>query len=233
MTTIPASSFETNTGLWAKGGTSVRHSIDYQKIDTEVSVDSSDLIIKFTNLPPNVKVANSPAVDLYSVSDRYVKINIYYPELDATFPMNFEYFELSEEWGPEYILGEMDIRDSAGNLMLNEDFQRLIPDLETNLKVVTGGDGSVYLSGTFAFEYGGDQYTPYIFASINSDPRELGNPNTTFENIDGDCEIVSIGARYIPHAYTKINDTTISVPRNVEIKNSYVPTNRLYVNFTR
>jgi hypothetical protein len=148
-----------------------------------------------------------------------------------TFVLIGTYFSEINEWQCD-VEGGMTIRDSNNTaLSSNQDFT-----FGGNQILIIESDGEILVVGNSSFTYLGDSYELDILEKLvtpSNDFSEIGHPNTTFENLGSSCYITAMGANYIPHAYTKINDTTISVPRNVEIKNVYLPTNRLYVNFTR
>jgi len=235
MTTIPLSSFETPTGIWTKGALVP---MDYFRFKSQVSVDSSDLRIKFTDLPANMKVENPPNLSSADpdVENQNVFIDFKHIEIrpDLSIRGLFTYSSLYNSWGLQELIYVRHISDG-------EFYQYDFGLVSSSMQIFFDShDQTVRIVGEFTFYT--DENAQILPCSIDdviyppfNDIQLIGHAETTFgSNLNGTVEMMNIGPDFIINTYTKIDDSTISIPRNTDTNFDYLSNiSRLYVNFSR
>lgn len=231
MTTIPYTSFETNTANWAKSQTV---SAEYQKIKTDISVDSSDLLVRFSNLPLGTNVVAPPTPIPYRAELSPFYITIYDADTNLYNRLTFNYESGNELWIYE---DQLLIREGDGTI-----FSENLLITGANLTVQQTNEGT-FLSGTFAHQVDGAyDYDYYILAEITNAPdiRYVNNGRAIFEVIDyngGDLSIANHGSDAIINTYTKVDNNTIRIPRSMDGAKPNLfandQFNKLYVRFNR
>ena len=207
MTTIPYTSFETNTGVWPKGQAV---SCEYQPIKTDVGVDSSDLLVRFSNLPAGVTVANPPTPIPYQAENSPLYITLYESDDDIFYRLMFEWNSLAERWDQDITVL---VRDTNGN------YETL--DLAAANLNITAQAGVPELDGEFTIVLNSVEKSYYIFASFNDDIdiRYINNGRVIFEIMDnngGVFTVVNQGSNAIVNTYTKVDNNTIRIPRSMD-----------------
>jgi len=241
MTTIPYTSFETDTADWAKGDL---RSFEYKPIKAEVSVDSSDLLVRFSNLPAGVTVATPPTPIPYQYENNPLYITIYDGSYDIynRIALYYDPFLASDYYVDWYYEDELLVRNYDGQI-ISEIFQT-----GNGLSVIQNDEG-VFLSGRFAYQILSGNYTDtpididnyivYKIPNVYSDIRNINNSQTVFEYVDsnGDLTLTNHGSNAIINTYTKVDNNTIRIPRSMDgaspdlfASNQF---NKLYVRFNR
>lgn len=241
MTTIPYTSFETSTADWAKGDL---RSFEYKLIKADVSVDSSDLLVRFSNLPVGVTVAAPPTPIPYQYENNPLYVTIYDGNYDIYNRIGLSYAPFSSVDYTIYWNYDDDllVRDYDGQI-ISEIFQT-----GNGLSVIENNEG-IFLSGSFAYQIESGNYTDtpididnyilYEITNIVGDIRSINNGQTAFGYIDsnGDLTLTNHGSNAIINTYTKVDNNTIRIPRSMDGASSDLLTsnqfNKLYVRFNR
>ena len=231
MTTIPYTSFETSYNAWPKNGAV---SYEYQPIKTNISVDSSDLLVRFSNLPVGVTVANPPAQIPYQMY-RPLYVTIKDDNYDISYRIEFNSDPLSDGW-ISLFEGEIIWRD-------NDSISDYVDSTGINLSIFNVGS-ETFLSGNFSATLYEDPLDYYILAKItNLTEGEIGyvsDGKATFEVMNQSSPFLSItnhGSDAIINTYTKVDNNTIRIPRSMDGAGvgpvANYPLNKLHVLFNR
>jgi hypothetical protein len=241
MTTIPYTSFETDTADWVKGEPVAT---EYEKIKTDISVDSSDLLVRFSNLPLGTRVAAPQTPISYEAENSPFYITIYDGDYDINNRITLYYtpYTANDSYVYWEYADEIFVRDSDG-IVISEIYLT-----GNTLRVIENEDG-VFLSGNFGYQILSgnytntpidiDNYIVYQITNVFPDIRYVNNGRTVFEYVDSnkDLSITNHGSDAIINTYTKVDDNTIRIPRSMDgaspdlfATNQF---NKLYVRFNR